>query len=776
MKSKGFILMALIVAAAFRPATVSPQDVAAGLRGELKGYVFEKGTGLIIPVATVAIPGTSYGAVTNEYGFFSIWKVPPGTYDLVVRCLGYEEYKQKVVVTQKQVQSLVIQLSKADVALEEITITANRKLWERMTPIGHQRMTVESMNRTPTLGVQSDLAQVLQTLPGVIFTGDRGGQLYVRGGAPIHNKVLLDGMTIINPFHSIGFMSVFDTETIQSVDVYSAAYGAQYGGRVSSVMDIRTRPGNRSATRGTVSQSNIGYGAMVEGPLKKATDSTPGSISYILSTKGSILRSSAPLLYPWLDSLGLPYRYNDFYGKVSFMERNGNQFDVFGLHYTDAVKYKNAITSEWTTTGGGFGLVMSPSQSNFLFINRLAMSRYAADFDDPSTTPKNTIYDNLDFSLKGVHMMDRFEFTWSAEFSSVHTRYAYLRWDGMHLSDDLYTSDAIILFQGKILWPKWILEPGLHLRVYSAIFTLMPEPRIKARYNISENLSLNLAAGLFSQNLSATMSEQDVVSVFQGFNTGIETVQDYFHGKRIYKPTQQAWHAVAGLSWFDKQNLKLSVEAYVKDFYRLINYNQHQLYSYLGYDPDYPEYLSSPYIYETGWAYGIDFLFDYANADYSFWMAYSFAYVTREDEFMKYVPHFDRRHNLNLLASYRFGEGRGWTVKSRWQIGSGFPFTQNAGFYEEFTNEDGTFWLLPGAQGDLAILYGPVNGGRLPAYHRLDLSLNRIWKLGGGRQLEASASVLNVYNRKNVFYYDRINQTRVNQLPIMPSLGIVLRF
>ena len=773
---RSFIRMALVGAALLLPRAVSPQDIVTGMRGELKGYVYEQGTGLIIPVATVAIPGTHYGAVTNEYGFFSIWKIPPGTYDLVVRCLGYEEYTQKVVITMKQVQNLVIQLTKSNVELHEVTITAARKRWERMTPVAQQRITVESMSKTPTLGVQSDLAQVLQTLPGVIFTGDRGGQLYVRGGAPIHNKVLMDGMTIINPFHSIGFMSVFDTEILQSVDVYSAAYGAQYGGRVSSVMDIRTRPGNRSNLRGTVSQSNIGYGAMVEGPLKKMTDSTVGSISYILSTKGSILRSTAPILYPWLDSLGLPYRYNDFYGKVSFMERNGNQFDLFGLHYTDAVKYRNAISSSWTTTGGGFGLVLSPSQSNFLFINRLAMSRYSADFDDPSTTPKGTMYDNLDLSLKGVHMLDRFEFTWAAEFSSIHTRYNYTRWDEMHMTDDLYTSDAIILFQGKILWPKWILEPGIHLRVYSAIFTLMPEPRIKARYNISENLSLNMAAGLFSQNLTATTSEQDVVSVFQGFNTGIETVQDYFHGKRIYKPTQQAWHAVAGLSWFDKQNLRLSAEVYVKDFYRLINFNQHQIYTYLGYDPDYPEYLTSPYIYETGWSYGLDLLLDYATSDYSLWMAYSFAYVTRQDEFMSYVPHFDRRHNLNVLASYRFGKGRGWTLKGRWQIGSGFPFTQNAGFYEEFKSEDGTFWLDPRSEGDLAILYGPVNGGRLPAYHRLDLSLNRIWKLPAGRQIEASASVLNVYNRKNVFYYDRVTQTRVNQLPVMPSLGIVFRF
>jgi hypothetical protein len=748
----------------------------AEIWGQLKGYVYEQETGFVVPLASVALMGTTMGCVSNEYGFFLIRKIPAGKYTFVVSCIGFEEFRQSVTIDSEDVVSLIVRLTKKSYELETATITAARKRWERMSPVGTQRMTVESMKRTPSLGVQSDLAQVLQTLPGVIYTGDRGGQLYVRGGAPIHNKVVMDGMTIMNPFHSVGFMSVFDTEILQSVDVYSAAYPAQYGGRVSSVMDIRTRPGNRTDFRGTASQSNIGYGLLLEGPLKKMTETSIGSISYILSTKGSVLQSTAPVLYPWLDSLGLPYKYNDFYGKVTFMEKNGNQLNVFGLHYSDAVNYKNAIHTQWNTSGGGFGFIVSPEQSNFLFDTRLAMSRYTASFEDPATTPKGTRYDNLDMSIKGIHVVDRFHLIWAADFTAVHTRYSYIRFDGMHISDDLYTSDAVILFQSKIFWPRWILEPGLHLRVYSSVFALLPEPRLKIRYNISNNLSLNLAGGLFSQNLCSTFSEQDVVSLFQGFYTGVDQVQAYLNGRRIYKPIQKAWHAVAGLNWFGQNNLKLSVETYVKDFYRLINYNQHQIYAYTGYDPDFPEYLSSPYIYESGWAYGIDFLLDYETKDYSVWTSYSFAYVTRQDEFMEYIPHFDRRHNLNFLANYRFGKNRSWTLKARWQIGSGFPFTQTAGFYEEFKTKDGTFLIDTYGTGDLAILYGPVNNGRLPPYHRLDLSVNKVWKFAAGRLIEFGFSVLNAYNRQNVFYFDRITQTRVNQLPIMPTIGIVFKF
>ncbi len=498
MKTRRILFVFLAFSWFLTDPEVFSQTRTAVAKSELKGYVYEEESGYIIPLASAALLGTDLGSVTNEYGFFLIRKIPLGTYTLVVSCIGFEEQRIQITIATDKLESTVIKMAKKNYQLGEATITASRRRWERMTPLGTQRMTVESMEKTPTLGVQSDMAQVLQTLPGVIFTGDRGGQIYVRGGAPIHNKVLLDGMTVINPFHSVGFMSVFDTEILQSVDVYSAAYDARFGGRVSSIMDIRTRAGNRSEFHGTVSQSNIGYGLMLEGPLKPMTDSTIGSISYILSTKGSYLRMTAPVLYPWLDSLGLPYRYNDYYGKVSFMEKNGNLFDIFGLHYSDAVNYKNSVSSSWTTTGGGFGFIVSPPQSNFLFVNRMAMSRYSADFVDPTTTPKGTLYDNLDLSLKGVHVLEHFELTWAAEFSAIHTQYQYTRWDDMHMTDDLYTSDAIILFQTKILLSRWIIEPGLHLRVYSAIFNLAPEPRLKVRYNLTDNLSLNLAGGLYS--------------------------------------------------------------------------------------------------------------------------------------------------------------------------------------------------------------------------------------------------------------------------------------
>ncbi len=140
------------------------------------------------------------------------------------------------------------------------------------------------------MGSEPDFAQYVQVLPGVIFTGDQGGQLYIRGGAPIQNKVLLDGMVVYNPFHSIGFFSVFDSDIIRSADVYTGGFNAEYGGRISSVMDIVTKDGNRNRQSGKISASTFGSKLLLEGPLFKTEDQSKTSLSYVFSGKTYYIR------------------------------------------------------------------------------------------------------------------------------------------------------------------------------------------------------------------------------------------------------------------------------------------------------------------------------------------------------------------------------------------------------------------------------------------------------------------------------------------------------
>ncbi|HMS50937.1 MAG TPA: hypothetical protein PKD56_01305 [Chitinophagales bacterium] len=142
-----------------------------------------------------------------------------------------------------------------------------------------------------------------------------------------------------------------------------------------------------------------------------------------------------------------------------------------------------------------------------------------------------------------------------------------------------------------------------------------------------------------------------------------------------------------------------------------------------------------------------------------------------------YPPHYDRRHNVNLLASYAFGKGQSWEISARWNFGSGFPFTKTQGFYESLNFNGGIDVDYLTQNGQLEIIYSEkINDGRLPSYHRLDLSIKKEWALGTDARLEATASVTNAYNRDNIFYFDRIHYERINQLPILPSIGVAFSF
>ena len=203
------------------------------------------------------------------------------------------------------------------------------------------RMSVETirpadLKHIPSFGGTPDLVQVLQVLPGFVSTGDQGGQLYIRGGSPIQNKVLLDGMIIYNAFHSIGLFSVFDSDALANADIYTGAFSAKYGGRISSVMDIKTRDGNMREQKVMLSASPFGAKILLEGPLKKMKNSS-GGISYLLSLKHSYLEKTSEFLYPYIDGGRLPFGFTDSYGKVTF-GGGGSKLSLFGFGFS-AVSY-----------------------------------------------------------------------------------------------------------------------------------------------------------------------------------------------------------------------------------------------------------------------------------------------------------------------------------------------------------------------------------------------------------------------------------------------------
>jgi hypothetical protein len=742
----------------------------------IKGYVFDIESGAPIPGVNVFIQGSQLGAPTDVNGFFVIRKVPEGKYVLEATNIAYSPVKRPVDVFAEGTIQKVFYMKMKTIIIDEATVSARKQMWERNNPTSMHRITGETIKSIPGIGGESDLAEYIQVLPGVVSTGDRGGQLYIRGGSPVQNLTLLDGMTIINPFHSIGFISVFDTDIIKTADVYTSGFGAKYGGRISSVIDLKSRDGNRTKFGGKASLSTFGYNFLFEGPIREMKEGSPSSSSFLISQKRSYIDATAARFMPFLDSLGIPFMYNDIYGKVSFRNNEGDQFDLFGVFYRDRAKYPGLMETNWSNLAINAKYVYSPPRLSSLWETNFSISDYNGVMTENGRFPRKTRYNGADVHLINHHYQSLVD--WSAGFglNFYSTSYQYMSIDSIITTESHYTADIDMFAMSKFDLDKWLLEPGFQLRLFTNYMVFSPEPRLRVKYKINNSWSLNFSSGLYAQELLSTVSEEDVVKLFQGFNIGVTGIQSVFRGNKIDIPIMRAYHLSYGVSWIPDAKIRVSFDTYFKNFYQLVNYNRNKIYEDDQYHQDIIEYYRKQYIHEKGMAYGAEVLIDYKSGPYMLWIAYSLSQVSRTDEFYTYPPNYDRRHNLNLLAGYRFGVNGSFNLTVRWNLGSGMPVTQSLGLYEELQFIDGGLLQDISGNGNIDVWYGPVNGGRLPWYHRLDISLNKKWTFSPTHSFELNLGVINLYNRANVFYFDRYTFNRVDQLPILPSIGAVYRF
>ncbi len=223
-------------------------------------------------------------------------------------------------------------------------------------------------------------------------------------------------------------------------------------------------------------------------------------------------------------------------------------------------------------------------------------------------------------------------------------------------------------------------------------------------------------------------------------------------------------------------HLTLNVEGYIKNFKQLINVNNNKIYDDVASNSGKPDELKKDFIVESGMAKGVDISLKFEYKKYYLWAVYSLGYVTRYDGNVTYSPVFDRRHNVNVVGAYTFGKSLLWEANVRFNYGSGFPFTPTQGFYPYLNFSGGINTNYTTDNGYLGIIYGELNSYRLPDYARLDLTLKRTFVIGKNSNLEATASVINATNRSNIFYFDRVRYKRVDQLPIMPALGVSMTF
>ncbi|MCW3104583.1 MAG: hypothetical protein JWO09_3023 [Bacteroidetes bacterium] len=750
--------------------------------GTVRGFVYLKDSGEPMLFTNVILKGTTIGNATDVNGYFSINKIPPGNYTLMIAStLGYDTLMEPITVKANEIVNKKLYLVKSNVKLKVIEISAEQEAKQTETQVSVNKIDPIMIKKLPTVGGEPDLAQYLQVLPGVIFTGDQGGQLYIRGGSPVQNKVLLDGMIVYNPFHSIGLFSVFDADIIRNADVYSGGFGAEYGGRISSVMDITTRDGNKKRVAGKVAASPFGAKVLVEGPLKRLKETSNSSISFILSAKTSYLPTTSKVLYSYVDENGLPFSFNDYYGKVSFNSNNGSKLNLFGFNFSDRVNYKSVQNMKWDAYGGGGNFLVVPNNSPILVNGNFAYSQYKVLLQPEGEQEKSSGIKGFNMGVGFTYFMSKNELNYGLEVLGFTTDFDFYNSVGRHLSQNENTTEigGYVKYKYVSKHKKLLIEPSFRLQYYASLSNTSPEPRIGLKWNITPRVRFKAAGGMYSQNLIAANSDRDVVNLFYGFLSGPDNLPEEMTNKdgsvkEIKHKLQKANHYIFGMEFDLARHLDLNIEAYRKDFTQLTNLNRNKLFEES--QTDKPEMLRRDYIIETGRAQGIDVVLKYDYKRFYVWIVYSLGYVTRWDGVQEYRPHYDRRHNANIVASYTFGKDRNWELDARWNLGSGFPFRPTGGFYEDLNFSDGITTDYTQTNGDLNLFYAEGQVHELPWYHRLDINIKRTFQLFENTKIEAAIGATNVYSRKNVFYVDRIQHKTVYQLPILPTVSISMTF
>ena len=738
-------------------------------KGVVKGFVYDKANGEPVPFATIQLDSSTLGTSTDDQGFFSIPGLNAGTYNLKATFMGYETQTVTVEIKKNQISNLKIFMVTKSVDLKDVEVSGERQKNLTESRVSVTSITPIEMKRMPTIGGEADIAQYLQLIPGIISTGDAGGQLVIRGATSSQTEFLLDGIPIYNSFHSIGLFSVFETDVIKNVDVYTGGFPAQYGTRTGAVIDVSTRDGNRKEVSGDIGVSPFTAHALLEIPIVKLKEDNGTNASLILSTKDSYLDQSSKIFYPYAGKNNLPYSFYDVYGKFSISTGTGNKLSITGFNFRDNADFA-AADAKWNTFGVGGNFLAAPKNSNIYFNTHVSYSQYAISLDEQGMGPRNSSIGAFDIGMDFTSYFGNGDLKYGLDVEGVKTNYSFTNSNSELVSQPENSTDLSVYLMYHKYWKRFVIDVGARMEYYGVIGAVSPEPRLNMKVNITDKIRLKFASGLYSQDIMTTKNNQDVVDLFAGFLTAPNEAPVDGNGNihNIPRNMQRSVDAIFGVEADMAKNLTLNVEPYYKYFWHLFDLN---------YNNGASQVNPSDYIIQRGVSYGLDILLKYQYKGLFLYGTYSLAYNTVNNFQQIYNPYYDRRHNVNVVIAYTFGKKRDWEVSGRWNFGSGFPFTQTQSFYESNPFAGGISTNYTGTNGNLGVIYAnQIDGGRLPAYHRLDFEIKKSFSFKKKLKLEINASASNVYDRQNIFYFNPITYTRVNQMPILPSLAVQFSF
>lgn len=771
-----------------------PLIVSAQQKFTVNGYVRDSLSGESIVGASIAQKGRFRTALSNLYGFYSL-TLEKGTYRLIITHVGYESREIELAIFRDT--QFNIDLSPKVVDAKEVVVYARKRDQNvKAAQMGKVELSMQQIKAVPVLAGEIDPMKVLQLMPGVRNAGEGNAGLYVRGGGPDQNLILLDEAVVYNPGHLFGFFSVFNGDALKNVSLIKGGMPAAYGGRLSSVVDVAMKEGNNKKMQVDGGIGLIASRLSLQGPVLKEKS------SFIISGRRTYVDALiAPFIGKESRFFGSGYYFYDLNLKFNHRFSQKDRVYVSGYFGRDVFNFRNAersfranipwgnatATLRWnhvfnsklfantSLVYNDYQFAFNGAQSNFEIglLSSIRDVSLKTDFDyypfsnhhmrfglnytrhrfEPQTTsgssngqvfaPNNVNRKFADALAAYVQddwdISEKFKINYGVRFSYFQQIGPYTR----------YTKDA----DGNKL-DSFIYRSGQKIKGYGGI-----EPRITVRYSIDEATSLKAAV---TRNLQYI----HLVS-----NAGSTLPTDIWVPSTYRVRPQIGWQYAAGFFKNFKDNVwETSVELYYKTMENQIEYEE-------GFTPG----IGDPeerFTFGRGWSYGAEFLVNKTRGRFTGWLGYTLSWTWRKFPALnngeKFPGRFDRRHDLSLVGNYQ--------LNNKWKLSGVFVYaTGNAFSMPE------RFFLLEGV---LTQQFSAINQYRLPAYHRMDLSavytpLPRKQRKG---KTEWVFSIYNVYSRLNPYfiYFDqegsaldgslRVSARQVSLFPIIPSVTMNFKF
>lgn len=749
----------------------------------LSGYLKDKANGEALIGATIYIPELKTGVITNPYGFYSI-SVPEGSYSVTFSYIGYQT--QSPLINLNASKQLNVMLEEDTKELAEVVVTGevkNRNVESLQMSV--EKVQVKMIKKLPSFMGEVDIIKSITLLPGIQNGGEGSSGLYVRGGGPDENLMILDEAPVYNASHLLGFFSVFNSDAIKDVEVFKGGIPAEYGGKASSVIDIRMKDGNSQQLGISGGIGNISSRLTVEGPIIK------DKWSFIVSGRRT---------------------YADVLGKaIGIKELQDNQLYFYDLNLKTNVEindknriYLSAYTGDDYFKSGEsiymrWGNLTSTVRWNHLFSNKLfsntslIFSRYNYNLGVPGSAA-----DQFDWTSQISDYNFKEDFSWylnsknklTLGFNIIYHHFEPGAVDanvGSYFTDLKLTNynaidNSLYISNEQTIGPKLSLRYGLRYSYFQQIgkgkvrqyqnpdqpnedevtdvkeyglgkFIPPPyhnlEPRLAIKYMLTPESSIKASYNRMAQNLH-------LIS-----NTNSPTPLDIWLPSNTYiKPLIANQLGLGYFRNFKDNMFETSAEVYYKKMNNVIDYID-------GAELFLNEDLETELLRGKGYAYGLELFAKKQEGRLTGWLSYTLSKSIREipgiNNNKAYPSSYDRTHNVSLVANYELAKRL--TLSSTWVFSTGNPTSYPIAKYD--------------VQGNTIYLYADRNSNRIPDYHRLDLSLNYDFKKNDRRKFKQSLnfSIYNVYARRNAYsvtFRQNKDNPNISEATRMSIIGSVI--